>query len=101
MDNNKIRVKLKGFDVQILDKSAQKIIDAAVSSGAKASGPIPLPTKIKKYTVNTSPHVDKRSMESFEMRIHKSIIDILSPTSKTIDALTRLQLPVGEGIEIK
>ncbi|MHB8362650.1 MAG: 30S ribosomal protein S10 [Patescibacteria group bacterium] len=101
MDNNKIRVKLKGFDVQILDKSAQKIIDAAVSSGAKASGPIPLPTKIKKYTVNTSPHVDKRSMESFEMRIHKRLIDILQPTGKTIDILTHLQLPVGVGIEIK
>ena len=98
---DRIRVKLKGFDVQVLDKSAQQIISSAVSSGAKTSGPIPLPTKIKRYTVNTSPHVNKRAMESFEMRIHKRIIDILSPTSKTIDALTQLQLPVGVGIEIK
>ncbi len=97
----KIRVKLKGFDVQVLDKSAQKIIDAAISSGAKTSGPIPLPTRIKKFTLNRSPHIDKRSMETFEMRVHKRLIDILSPTGKTIDALTHLQLPVGVGIEIK
>ena len=97
----KIRVKLKGFDIQVLDKSAQKIIDAAISSGAKTSGPIPLPTSVKKYTVVRSPHIDKRSMETFEMKIHKRLIDILSPTGKTIDTLTHLQLPVGVGIEIR
>jgi small subunit ribosomal protein S10 len=97
----KIRVKLKGFDVQVLDKSVKQIIDAAISSGAQVVGPIPLPTKIKKYTVNSSPHIDKRSMEAFEIRIHKRLIEIISPTSKTIDQLTHLQLPVGVGIEIK
>jgi small subunit ribosomal protein S10 len=99
--DKKIRVKLKGFDIEVLDKSAQKIIDAAISSGARTSGPIPLPTSVKKYTVNRSPHIDKRSMETFEMRVHKRLIDILSPTGKTIDTLTHLQLPVGVGIEIK
>ncbi|MCL4392851.1 30S ribosomal protein S10 [Patescibacteria group bacterium] len=97
----KIRVKLKGFDVQVLDKSVKQIIDSAVSSGAQVVGPIPLPTKIKKYTLNSSPHIDKISMETFEIRIHKRLIEILSPTSKTIDGLTHLQLPVGVGIEIK
>ena len=97
----KIRVKLKGFDVQVLDKSVKQIIDAAISSGAQVVGPIPLPTKIKKYTVNSSPHIDKRSMEAFEIRIHKRLIEIVSPTNKTIDQLTHLQLPVGVGIEIK
>ena len=97
----KIRVKLKGFDVQVLDKSVRQIIEAAVSSGAQVAGPIPLPTKTKKYTVNSSPHIDKRSMETFEIRIHRRLIEIISPTSKTVDSLTHLQLPVGVGIEIK
>jgi small subunit ribosomal protein S10 len=101
MVGQKIRVKLKGYDAKVVDKSAQQIIEAALRTGAKTSGPIPLPTKIKKYIVNQSPHVDKRSMEQFEMRIHKRLIDILEPTGKTVDSLTHLQLPAGVGIEIK
>lgn len=101
MAMQRIRVKLKGYDASVLDKSTQMILDAALKTGAKISGPIPLPTKIKKYIVNQSPHIDKRSMEQFEMRIHKRLIDILEPTGKTIDSLTHLQLPAGVGIEIK
>jgi len=98
---NRIRVKLKGYDAKVVDKSAALILEAAVRTGAKTSGPVPLPTRIKKYTVNRSPHIDKRSMEQFEIRLHKRLIDILDPTSKTIDSLTHLQLPAGVGIEIK
>lgn len=98
---NRIRVKLKGYDSKVVDKSAAQIVESAVRTGARVSGPVPLPTLIKKYTVNRSPHIDKRSMEQFEMRVHKRLIDILDPTSKTIDSLTHLQLPAGVGIEIK
>lgn len=98
---NRIRVKLKGYDSKVVDKSAAQILEAAMRTGAKASGPVPLPTRIKKYSVNESPFIDKRSMEQFEIRVHKRLIDILDPTSKTIDSLTHLQLPAGVGIEIK
>jgi small subunit ribosomal protein S10 len=101
MPKQKIRIKLKAFDHRILDRAAEKIVEVAEQTGAKVAGPIPLPTSIKKFCVIRSPHVDKDSREQFEMRTHKRLIDILDPTSKTIDALTRLDLPAGVDIEIK
>jgi len=97
----KIRIKLRAYDYRIVDKSAQKIVDTAQKTGAKVAGPIPLPTEKSVYTVIRSPHVHKDSREQFEMRIHKRLIDILEPTSKTIDVLTNLELPSGVDIEIK
>ena len=101
MPKQKIRIKLKAFDHRILDQSAEQIVEAAEQTGAKVAGPIPLPTRIKKFCVIRSPHVDKDSREQFEIRTHKRLIDILEPTSKTVDALTRLNLPAGVDIEIK
>lgn len=95
-----IRVKLKGYDARVVDRSAKSIIETAVRTGAKVSGPIPLPTRIQRYAVNRSTHVYKRSMEHFEIRTHKRLIDILEPTAQTIDALQHLQVPAGVGIEI-
>ncbi|HEA47470.1 MAG TPA: 30S ribosomal protein S10 [bacterium] len=97
----RIRIRLKAYDHRLLDQSAQEILQTAKRTGAKVSGPIPLPTKILKYTVLRSPHVDKKSREQFEMRIHKRLLDILEPTPKTIDALMRLDLPAGVDVEIK
>jgi small subunit ribosomal protein S10 len=97
----RIRIKLKAFDHRILDQSAVQIVEAAERTGAAVAGPVPLPTAIKRFTVIRSPHVDKDSREQFEMRTHKRLIDVLEPTSKTIDALTRLTLPAGVDIEIK
>lgn len=97
----RIRIRLKAYDHRLLDQSAQEILQTAKRTGAKVSGPIPLPTKILKYTVLRSPHVDKKSREQFEMRIHKRLLDILEPTPKTIDALMRLDLPAGIDVEIK
>ncbi len=97
----RIRIKLKAFDHRILDQSAVQIVEAAERTGAAVAGPVPLPTAIKRFTVIRSPHVDKDSREQFEMRTHKRLIDILEPTSRTIDALTRLNLPAGVDIEIK
>ena len=97
----KIKVKIKGYDHRVVDQSVQLILDTAVRTGAKVAGPIPLPTRIKKYTVIRGPHIDKRSMEQFEMRIHKRLIEVLEPTSQTIDAMMQLQVPSGVGIEIK
>ena len=96
----KIRITLKAFDHRLLDLSAIQIVEAAEGTGAQVSGPIPLPTHIKRFTVIRSPHVDKNSREQFEIRIHKRIIDILDPTSRTIDSLTHLDLPAGVDIEI-
>lgn len=96
----KIRITLKAFDHRLLDLSAVQIVEAAEGTGAQVSGPIPLPTRIKKFTVIRSPHVDKDSREQFEIRTHKRIIDILDPTSRTIDSLTHLDLPAGVDIEI-
>lgn len=101
MANQKIRIRLKAFDHKILDQSAERIVDTAKRMGAKVSGPIPLPTERSVYTVLRSPHIDKDSREQFEMRTHKRLIDIVDPTPKTIDALMRLDLPVGVDIEIK
>ena len=97
----KIRIKLSAFDYRIIDKSAEKIIETAERTGALVTGPIPLPTKKTLYTVLRSPHVHKDSREQFQMRIHKRLIDIINPTSKTVDSLINLELPAGIDIEIK
>lgn len=101
MVDNKIRVKLKAYDNEILDKSSRDIVLTANRTGAEVSGPVPLPTRINKYTVLRSPHVNKKSREQFEMRTHKRLIDILNPTPDTIDALMKLDLPAGVYVEIK
>ena len=101
MPKPKIRIKLKGFDHKILDQSAQQIVEAVERTGAVISGPMPLPTHIQKFSVIRSPFIDKDSQEQFEIRTHKRLIYILEMTSKTIDALTRLNLPSGVDIDIK
>ena len=101
MPQQKIRIRLKAYDHRVLDQSAALIVEAAERTGAAVAGPVPLPTEIKKFCVIRSPHIDKDSREQFEMRIHKRLIDILEPTSRTVDALTRLQLPSGVDIEIE
>lgn len=97
----KIRIRLKGFDQRLLDRSTQDIVETAKRTGAQVAGPIPLPTRIEKYTVLRSPNVDKKSREQFESRTHKRLVDILNPTGKTIDALKQLTLPAGVDIKIK
>ena len=97
----KIRIRLKGYDHEIVDQSTKLIVDTAQKTGAKISGPIPLPTERNMYCVIRSPHVDKDSREQFEMRTHKRLIDIIEPTSNTVDSLMRLDLPAGVDIEIK
>jgi len=101
MPKQTIRIKLKGFDHRIIDQSAAQIVDAVERTGAVVVGPVPLPTHIKKYSVIRSPFIDKDSQEQFEIRTHKRIIDIVETTSKTIDALTKLNLPSGGVIDIK
>ena len=101
MPKQKIRIKLKAYDHRILDQSAGQIVEAAEQTGAKVVGPVPLPTRIKKFCVIRSPHVDKDSREQFEIRTHKRLIYILEPSSRTVDVLTRLDLPAGVDIEIK
>ena len=101
MAKQRIRIKLKSYDHRILDRSAAKIVETAKDTGARVNGPIPIPTRIERYTVLRSPHIDKKSREQFEIRTHKRIIDILEPTAKTIDALGRLEMPAGVDIRIK
>lgn len=101
MSGQKIRIKLKSYDHNLIDKSAEKIIKTVKMTGAVVSGPIPLPTKRTVITVLRSPHVDKKSREQFEARSHKRLIDILSSTSRTIDSLSKLELPAGVEVEIK
>ena len=101
MPKQRIRIKLKGFDHKILDQSAQQIVEALERTGATVTGPVPLPTRIKKLGVIRSPFIDKDSQEQFEIRTYKRLIDIVETTSKTIDALTNLNLPSGVGIDIK
>ncbi len=101
MANQKIRIKLRAFDHKILDSSAAKIVETATRTGASVSGPIPLPTEKNIYTILTAPNGEKDIREQFEMRSHKRLIDILEPTSKTVEALMRLDLPAGVDIEIK
>jgi small subunit ribosomal protein S10 len=97
----RIRIRLKAYDHRILDQSASQIVETAQNTGARVAGPVPLPTEIAKYTVLRSPFIDKDSREQFEIRTHKRLIDIIEPTPKTVEALTRLNLPAGVDIEIK
>ena len=101
MDNQNIRIRLKAFDHRVLDASTREIVDTAKRTGAEVRGPIPLPTKIEKYTVLRSPHVDKKSREQFEIRTHKRLLDIIDPTPQTVDALMKLDLAAGVDVEIK
>lgn len=101
MPKQRIRVRLRSYDTRVIDQSAERIIDTVIRTGAKVSGPIPLPTEIERFTVIRGPNIDKRSREQFEIRTHKRLIDILEPTAKTIDDLSHLNLPAGVGIEIK
>ena len=101
MEIQKIRIRLKAFDHKLLDHSVEEIVDTARRTGSKVSGPIPLPTKINKYCVLRSPHVDKKSREEFEMRTHNRIIDLVEPTQATIDALMKLDLSSGVDVDIK
>ncbi len=97
----RIRISLKAYDHKLLDQSLNEIVDTAKRTGARIAGPIPLPTRISRYTVLRSPHIDKKSREQFEMRTHKRLVDILEPTQQTIDALMKLELSAGVDVEIK
>jgi len=101
IQTQKIRIRLKGYDHKLLDQSTIEIVETAKRTGATVAGPIPLPTKVNKYCVLRSPHVDKKSREQFEMRTHKRLLDILEPTQQTIDALMKLELSAGVDVEIK
>ena len=101
MAKQKIRIRLKAYDHRLIDQSAKRIVDTAERSGAKVIGPVPLPTKIERFTVRRSTFIDKDSHEHFEIRTHKRLIDVIDPNSKTIDTLMRLNLPAGVDIEIK
>jgi small subunit ribosomal protein S10 len=101
MENQKIRIRLKAYDYKLLDRSTEDIVETAKRTGARVAGPIPLPTEINRYTVNRSPHVDKKSREQFEIRTHKRLIDIIEPTQSTVDALMKLDLSAGVDVEIK
>jgi small subunit ribosomal protein S10 len=101
MNGQRIRIRLKAFDFRMLDQSATEIVETAKRTGAKVAGPIPLPTRIEKFTVNRSPHVDKKSMDQFEIRTHKRLLDIVDPTPQTVDALMKLDLAAGVDVEIK
>ncbi len=101
MAKGRLRVRLKSFDHRVIDETAAKILETALATGAKVSGPIPLPTDRKLIVVTSSPHVDKNAREHFEMLVHKRLIDIIDPTPKTIESLSNLDLPAGVDIEIK
>ena len=101
MNGQNIRIRLKAFDHRILDASTREIVNTAKRTGAQVRGPIPLPTRIEKFTVNRSPHIDKKSREQFEIRTHKRIIDIKDPTARTVEALNRLVVPAGVFVKIK
>ncbi|MBL9167098.1 MAG: 30S ribosomal protein S10 [Verrucomicrobiales bacterium] len=101
MSTQRIRIRLKAYDHRVIDESAHNIVETVKRTGARVSGPIPLPTRIERFTVHRSPHVDKKSMESFEQRTHKRLIDIIDPTAKTVDELKQLNLPAGVDITIK
>ena len=101
MDAQKIRIRLKSYDHRLLDQSVSEIVETAKRTGARVVGPIPLPVRINRFTVLRSPHVDKKSREQFEIRTHKRLVDIMQPTSQTVDALMRLDLAAGVDVEIK
>ena len=100
MNGQRIRIKLRGFDYRVIDQSASDIVDTAKRTGARVAGPIPMPTRIERYTVKRSHHVDKKSMDQFELRTHKRLIDIIEPTVQTVDELKKLNLPAGVEINI-
>ena len=100
-ESQKIRIRMEAYDHEVLDQSAEQIVNAVLRTGAKVSGPVPLPPRIERYTVLRSPHIDKKSREQFEIRTHKRIIDIMEPTPQTTDALQRLSVPAGVGIRVK
>lgn len=101
MAGQRIRIRLKAYDHRVIDQSARDISETVKRTGARVAGPIPLPTRVERFTVHRSPHVDKKSMESFEQRTHKRLIDILDPTARTVDELKKLNLPAGVDITIK
>ncbi|HNQ86423.1 MAG TPA: 30S ribosomal protein S10 [Deltaproteobacteria bacterium] len=101
METQRIRIRLKGYDHKLIDQSVQEIVDAARRTGARVAGPIPLPTKIERFCVLRSPHVDKKSRDQFEIRTFKRLLDILDPTQQTVDSLMKLDLSAGVDVEIK
>jgi small subunit ribosomal protein S10 len=101
MTGQRIRIRLKAYDHRVLDQSASDIVETAKRTGARVAGPIPLPTRKERYCVNRSPHCDKKSMDQFEIRTHKRLLDIIDPTIKTVDELKKLNLPAGVDITIK
>lgn len=101
MDNKNIRIRLKAFDFRVLNASAEEIVSAAKRTGAQVRGPVPLPTRIERFTVLRSPHVNKKSREQFEIRTHKRLLDIVEPTPQTVDALMKLDLAAGVDVDIK
>ena len=101
MPKGRIRIKLKAFDYKLLDKATARIVDAARRAGGRISGPIPLPTEIKRYTVLRSPHIDKKSREQFEVRVHKRLIELIEPGRNIIDSISEVELPAGVKIEVK
>ncbi len=101
MERKRMRIKLKAFDNRLLDQSAKEIIEMLKKTGVKISGPVPLPTKREVYTVLRSPHVNKKSREQFQIKIHKRVIDVIEPTARTVDSLSKLSLPAGVEVEMK
>ncbi len=101
IESQNIRIRLKAFDHRVLDLSTNEIVNTAKRTGAQLRGPIPLPTRIERFTVNRSPHVDKKSREQFEIRVHKRLLDIVDPTPQTVDALMKLDLAAGVDVEIR
>jgi len=101
MQSQRIRIRLQAYDHRVLDQAVESIVETARGSGARVVGPVPLPTRIERWPVNRSPHVDKKSMDQFEMRTHKRLVDIVSPTAKTVDELKKLNLPAGVDISIR
>ena len=101
LSNQNIRIRLKAFDHRVLDQSTSEIVNTARRTGARVRGPIPMPTRIEKFTVLRSPHIDKKSREQFEIRTHRRVLDIVDPTPQTVDALMKLDLAAGVGVEIK
>jgi small subunit ribosomal protein S10 len=101
MEGQRIRIRLQGYDHRVLDQAVSDIIETAKGTGALVVGPVPLPTRIERFTVNRSPHVDKKSMDQFEMRTHKRLLELVNPTAKTVDELKKLNLPAGVDITIK
>ena len=101
MDKQRIRIRLKAYDYRVLDQSVSDIVETAKRTGARVVGPIPMPTRVERYSVNRSVHADKKSMEQFEIRTHKRLLDIIEPTAKTVDELKKLNMPAGVDITIK